>query len=170
MNTRRMIWNLIKKRPSDCSNRQLKEFETLVRKGDEVSARGLSSLIRTAEWLVFLYEGAEILAGIAALKNPRAAYKRKVFQKACSSDDPDTFVYEIGWLFVENKFRGRKLSRRLLQSAVELAPDQKVYATTRENNMKMDKTNRRCGFTVSGSAYTSDSGEYNLLLYIRLPT
>src|SRR5712692_5874316 len=157
MNTRRMNLNLIKKRPSECSNRELKEFETLERKGDEVSARGLSNLIRRSEWLVFLYEGAETLVGIAALKNPRDAYKRKVFRKACSSENPADFVYEIGWLFVEKKSRGRKLSRRLLQTAVELAPNQKVYATTRENNVEMNKTNRRCGFMVSGFPYTSNS-------------
>src|SRR5688572_22921768 len=136
--------NIIWKRPSECSESELEAFEALVNKGGEVASDRLHDRIMRAEWLVFLFEMDKTLAGVAALKNPNVNYKRDVFRKADSPEDPDKYNFEAGWIFVEPQFRRRKHSRALLQTVLKLANKQYVYATTRENNEAMQHTNLNC--------------------------
>jgi len=79
---------IVAKRPSECSKKELKEFEHLVGTGGEVALRGLHQLVSAADWLVFLFEEKNQLAGVAGLKHPRAEYKRKVFRRADSPENP----------------------------------------------------------------------------------
>ncbi len=153
------------KRPSECSDHELDAFEDLVKKGGEVAPAGLRNRIMKAEWLVFVVEEDGTFAAVAALKRPSDSYKRKVFQKARTSENPDDFTFEAGWIFVEEAFRDRKYSRLLLQTVVKLAGAKKVYATTREDNVWMRQSNVRCGLVESGSPYISHEGDYNLVLY-----
>jgi GNAT superfamily N-acetyltransferase len=145
----------------------LAAFEGLVKKGDEVAAGRLRERIKEAEWLVFLFEKDRTLAGVAALKRPSDSYKRKVFLKAKSPEAAGDFIYEAGWIYVEEQFRCRGYSRLLLEAVLKGAGGQPVYATTREGNEYMRRTNRHCGLKESGSPYPSDEGDYNLVLYTR---
>lgn len=159
--------NVVWKKPSECIKCELRMFESLINKGGEVVAYGLHDRIMRAEWLIFLFESDKTLAGIAALKKPNANYKKDVFRKANSPEDPSKFDFEAGWIFVEPQFRGRKHSHTLLQTALELADKSHVYATTREDNKAMRCTNIHCGLQESGQPYKSEEGDYNLVLYIK---
>ena len=159
--------NIEVKQPSECPENELDSFEDLVKKGEEVTFAGLHNRIKKARFLVFLYEQDKTLAGVAALKEPSINYKKKVFDKAGSKEDPDKFTFEAGWLYVEEQFRGRKYSRLLLEEVLKIAGDKQVYATTRENNVAMQRTNLRYGLSPSGHPYKSKEGNYNLILYIR---
>jgi GNAT superfamily N-acetyltransferase len=158
--------NVVVKTPSECSEEELDIFEALVMRGGEVTAVSLRGLLERAHRLIFLFEGNKTLAGIAALKAPNVGYKRKVFRKAGSEEDPDDFAFEAGWIYVEEQFRGRKYSRLLLAEILRLAGESRVYATTRETNEAMRRTNLRVGLEQSGHPYRSDEGEYNLVLYV----
>jgi len=157
--------NVMVKTPSECSEEELDIFEAFVRRGGEVTAVNLCGRLERAHRLIFLFEGTKTLAGIAALKVPNVGYKRKVFKKAASEEDPDDFAFEAGWIYVEEQFRGRKYSQLLLTEVLRLAGDSRVYATTREANEAMRRTNLRVGLEQSGRPYQSDEGEYNLVLY-----
>jgi len=157
----------VQKRPGDCTDEELNAFEGLVKKGGEVAASGLRSRIKSAQWLVFLFEENQSLAGVAALKRPSGTYKKKVFRKAKSREDPDDFRFEAGWIYIDDQFRRKGHSRVLLDAVLKLAGEGQVYATTREDNEPMRRTNRRCGLQESGSPYRSDEGEYKLVLYLR---
>jgi GNAT superfamily N-acetyltransferase len=158
---------LVRKRPSDCGDAELDGFESLVKKGGEVEANSLRNRILRAEWLVFVIEDDGTLAAVGALKRPNESYKQGVFRKARSSEDPNDFNYEAGWIFVEDAFRGRRYSLLLLQALVGAAGASRIYATTREKNDPMRRSNARCGFVQSGSAYPSEEGGYDLVLYTR---
>lgn len=158
-----IIWN----KPSECAENELKMFESLINKGGEVVTHGLYDRIMRAEWLVFLFESDKTLAGIAALKKPNDNYKKGVFRKANSPEDPSKFDFEAGWIFVEPQFRGRKHSHILLQTILELADKHHVYATTREDNEAMRRTILHCGLKESGELYKSEEGDYKLALYIK---
>jgi GNAT superfamily N-acetyltransferase len=145
----------------------LDAFEDLVREGGEVITAELRQRMLEAEWLVFALEGNRTLAGVAALKRPSKHYKEMVFYKARTPENPDEFTFEAGWFFVRGAFRGRKYSRFLLETLLTLAGGSKVYATTRETNGPMRRTNCYCGLVESGSPYPSDEGDYNLVLYVR---
>jgi len=159
--------NIISKKPSECSANELASFESLVSKGGEVNEAGLSDRIRNAESLVFLIEDNGVLSGVAALKKPLASYKKKVFNNSESKENPDEFNFEIGWIYVEEEFRGRKYSQLLLGEVLKLVGENRLYATTRENNEAMRKTNFRYGLQQSGRPYKSNDGDYNLVLYLR---
>jgi predicted GNAT family N-acyltransferase len=159
--------NIVMKKPSECSESELDSFEALVIKGGEVNATGLRDRIKKAKYLVFLFEKDKNLAGVAALKEPNNSYKKKVFRKAGSQENPNEFTFEAGWIYVEEQFRGRKYSRSLLEEVLKLAGDKQVYATTRENNEAMKRTNLNCGLQQSGHPYASEEGNYNLILYTR---
>jgi hypothetical protein len=159
--------NIVAKKPNECAKSDLKDFENLVIKGDEVAAEGLRDRMVNAEWLIFLFEDDGILAGIAALKRPTTHYKQSVFSKAESKEDPKEFPFEAGWIYVKEQFRRRHYSRDLLWKTVELAGDKLLFATTRENNEPMRRTNNHCGFQQSGQPYKSEKGNYNLILYTK---
>jgi hypothetical protein len=97
--------NIVVKKPSECSKRDLDLFEALVRKGGEVTLAGLRDRIKKARCLVFLFL-RQNLAGIAALKEPNIGYKKKVFKKAGSQEDPNEFTFEAGWIYVEEGEKG----------------------------------------------------------------
>lgn len=159
--------SVLTKHPADCSSAELDAFERLIKEGGEVVAEGLRQRITESEWLVFLKEEDGTLSAVAALKRPIGSYKRAVFRKAKSPENPSDFPCEAGWIFVKPDFRGRHYSRLLLENVLQLAGDRNVYATTRENNDRMQTTNIRCGLTQSGSAYTSNQGDYKLVLFTR---
>ena len=158
---------IVQKRPGECSEAELVAFEGLVKKGGEVATEGLLGRIKGAEWLVFLNVGDGTLAGGGALKRPADSYKEKVFRQAKSPEKADDFIFEAGWIVVDDQFRGRKYSRCLLESILKLAGTQQVYATTRENNERMRRTNQRFGLKESGRPYSSNGGDYNVVLYTR---
>lgn len=160
---------MIAKKPSDCSVEKLAAFQQLVLAGGEVANAGLEGLINDAICLVFHYTENQELAGIGALKVPRDSYKDKVFKRAKSSEDAADFPYELGWLFVVEKFRGRGLSRQLAETALKLAGGKGVYATTRVDNCPMCRTNTRLEFKRSGEPYrTTRHGRSDWLsLFVR---
>jgi len=165
-----MSHKLVAKLPSKCTPAELAVFECFVKTGGEVITGGFRELLMQAQKLVFLYEEDEnvgqALAGVAALKNPRNSYKKKVFQQAHSPESPTDYVFEAGWIFVDKKYRERGHSQNLLKTVLDLAGNSPVYVTTREKNQPMRKTNDHCGLKKSGSPYLSEDKKYNLVLYL----
>lgn len=157
---------ILHKRPAECPETDLATFEALVEQGGEVASQGLRERILRAEWLVFTMEEDGTPSGIGALKKPNESYKREVFRKAVASAKPDDFQYEAGWLFVSPAFRGRGYSRLLLAEVIRLADKKNLYATTREYNEPMRRTNQRCGLVETGSPFAAKDGDYKLLLCI----
>jgi len=165
-----MSYKLVARLPPECTPAELAAFECFVRTGGEVTTGGFRELLMQAQKLVFLYEEDEdvgqALAGVAALKTPRNSYKRKVFRKSHSPESPADYVFEAGWIFVDEKYRGRRHSQELLKAVLKFAGDSPFYATTRQENKPMRRTNTRCGLRESGSPYLSEDGKYNLVLYL----
>jgi RimJ/RimL family protein N-acetyltransferase len=158
--------NTIIKNPSDCNQHELASFEDLVRKGGEVVADGLSGRIRNAAFLMFLTKEDGSLIGISALKHPNPGYRARIFKKAGSKLRPEDFTLELGWVFVVETERGNKYSRLLVEQILPQANTERVYCTTRELNEAMIKTVGRYGFRGDGVAYRSDTGDYNLRLFV----
>jgi RimJ/RimL family protein N-acetyltransferase len=157
----------IVKNPSECTPNELAAFETMVREGEEVLAFGLPERVRRAAFLLHLVDAAGSLIGVSALKRPSVGYRAKVFDKAHSKLQPEDYVLELGWLFIAQPNRGQGLSRTLVENLLPYAGSQRVYATTRESNLPMRRTNVRCGFQKEGDPYLSDDGHYALVLYVR---
>ena len=155
------------KKPSECTAQELTAFEAMVRKGNEVNPAGLSKRIQNAAFLMFIFEDDSSLIGVSALKHPNPGYREDAFTRARSELHPDDYGLELGWIFVAESHRGRGLSRELVERLVTCAETDRIYATTREDNLPMQRTNKRCGFHLEGSPYPSKQGNYTLVLYVR---
>jgi len=119
--------HLIVKKPADCSSNEIEHFENLVKAGGEVIHSHLRDRIMRAEYLIFLQGHDEKILGVAALKRPNAHYREEVFYKAGSSEDPDEFNLEIGWIYVIEDCRGLGYSRRLLEEAIKMSASRAFF-------------------------------------------
>lgn len=155
------------KKASECSVDELRAFMALVIQADEVDPEGFEGRLKRAERLIFIFE-AEELIGIAAIKRPSMSYIKRVFEKAQFTGNPNSFVFELGWIVIKEHFRGQRLSRVLMEKALQCTMGHKVFATTRADNIAMQKTNERYGFHIVGKRYpTSRVGRhYYLNLFI----
>lgn len=151
--------------PSSCTTVEIEIFKALVVKGDEVSKDGLSDRIVRAEALGFAYMGS-VLIGIGALKKPSDAHRASVFTKSGTILKPEDFPLELGWFFVEKNYRGRGISKLLIQKLVDVAGKRRVFATSRVDNKLMHRSIENAGFTQVGHAYASDRGEYSIMLFV----
>jgi GNAT superfamily N-acetyltransferase len=158
-----------KRRPSECSIRQLAEFRRLVKAGGEVMSAGLDRRIQSAAWLAFAFDDHGTLVAVGALKRPGEGYRRSVFRKAACSMPPINYALELGWIFVDQERRGTGNARLLTQSLVELSGSEELYATTRTDNIAMKRTLIRFGFLECGSSYLSNTRDYELVLFVRSP-
>lgn len=154
------------KRPTECSSVELKLFYDTVSQSGEVTEIGLRQRILSAQALAIAYEQG-CLVGVAALKVPNPNYRQNTFSKAKTALSPEQFPDELGWVFIHEAYRGRKISYRLVQELIATSHSN-IYATSRSLNANMHRTLERAGFSRYGSEFLSDmnSGE-KLMLFAR---
>lgn len=141
------------KPPSEFSDADKDEFVRLVREGGEVMGGVRARLDQAASLLVIKRNGT--IKAVAALKQPIPNYRDRVFRKAGCSDLAKHFAFEIGWVFVTEDCRGEGLSGALVKSALDAAGAENVYATTRSDNIPMQRVLAKNGFKVCGTEYSS---------------
>ncbi|MCH7914906.1 MAG: GNAT family N-acetyltransferase [Deltaproteobacteria bacterium] len=152
------------KAPDACSSDEIKDFLELVGQGEEVEPGGLAGRVRKAAALVFLHVDNQ-LAGVAALKNPNDGYRSSVFRKAATETPANEFPFEVGWVFILQRYRGKRLSRKLVEAALSRSEARPVFATSRADNKAMHRTLSACGFSREGTAYASDMSNQLLELF-----
>jgi GNAT superfamily N-acetyltransferase len=156
------------KAPGDCAADELKLFCRLILEAGMVEEAGLDDLVKQAKALGFLRLGGQVV-GIAGLKRPRDAYRERVFADAKSSHLATEFPYELGWVFVSERVRGKGHSTALIAAVMDKAGQENVFATTEASNTAMQCTLRRFGFDEAGEYLSAraDRPERRLLLFLR---
>jgi predicted GNAT family N-acyltransferase len=157
---------MILKSPAECSSEELALFARFVRDGGEVQSQGLPGRIRQAKALAFLVENGQAI-GIAALKQPNQGYRAGVFAKAKAIETPDRFPYEVGWVVIDEKHRGRKLSRALVDAVLSRSEGCDVFATSVTTRKFMHRTLMHFDFAQHGQPYPSSQRDEDLFLFIR---
>jgi GNAT superfamily N-acetyltransferase len=153
-------------KPAFCSKVDLQEFCKLVRQGDEVEAQGLEARVKRAKALVFLRVDGE-LVGVAALKEPAQTYRDGVFRKAVVPGASTVFWFELGWVFVSPAHRRKGYSRVLSGAAISQSDREPLFATTRLDNVAMQKVLEDLGLRRLGESWQSDRGAKPwLVLYV----
>lgn len=153
--------------PRDCSDTQRGEFIALVRKGEEVTPDGLEKRVMSAAALIFMRAEDGQLIGIAAMKHPNDSYRKRISKKSGVWLEPKMWPNELGWAYVEEEWRGKKLSRDLVGAALNWAEEVGVFSTSRAENERMHGTLSRFGFVGKGQSYLSERGDYHLKLFVR---
>ena len=151
--------------PSDCTAQALADFEKLVIEGGAVNPQGLAERIRKASRLLFLRTSDDQLVGVGALKQPRAAYRNRVFADARATVSADEYPIELGWVVVTKSRQGRRLSTRIVGELLPFAKNENIFATTRADERVMSFASDY-GFEINGKPYPSGHG-YDLVLYLR---
>lgn len=152
--------------PERCTKTELHQFCELVRQGGAVESHGLENRVRKAQALVFLHVDGETV-GIAAIKNPSAGYRDDVFRKAGVPQAGNQFHLELGWVFVLPDHRGKGYSLILSAAAMSQAERKPTFATTRLDNLAMQRTLEHLGFTRLGDSWQSTRGNKpRLVLYV----
>lgn len=151
------------KQPIACTEAERREFARLVRQAFP-AAVNLEARIGAAWWLGFHYAADDTLAAVAALKAPDEQRRADVFQKAETPASIADYRVELGWVFVDPAYRGRRIAEQLGRALLTHAPEPRVFATTRRSNVPMIRTLRELGFARSGKPFPWRSAEFLLFL------
>lgn len=151
--------------PDECSETELRDFAALVHAGGEVSPAGLEQRIAAARKLFFVHAG-DCLVATGALKIPVSRYRASVFRRAKATCRPRDFAIELGWIFVMPSMRGKKISRKLVQAAVQQAPGEAIFATSRTDNQAMHASLEAFGFAKHGCDYLSADRSARIALFL----
>jgi len=154
------------KTPHSCSGHELAEFARLVREGFEGSDEGLPGRIQKAIRLVFHYCSGSELTAIAALKATDARERACLFGMA-GTPASNQHELELGWVFVDPRFRGRGIARALCRQLLKGAPGTGIFATTRPNNEPMKRILSTLGFVQAGKPFPHRRRDEELILYLQ---
>lgn len=153
--------------PTAFSDAQIDAFAGLVVSEGEVDAHQLRERIENSRALVMIYDDA-ILVGTAAIKNPGPEYRNGVFEKAKSTQLASSHPIELGYVVVAKSHRGLKLSWRLADAALPFVGPDPIFATTRVDNIAMNRVLPARGFISSGGPYESiEHPGSHIRLYVR---
>jgi len=155
------------KKPSECTDEELDSFCSFVREGGQVMLQGLKGRVTKAVALAFVFVNGG-LAAVGAIKRPGEGYRSSTFKKAGVTEDPTDFAVELGWVFVSEEHRGKKLSRVPVEALFPVVGTQNCFATSDVKRIGMHKTLKRYGFSKVGKPYESDLDKDMLLLFLRV--
>jgi predicted GNAT family N-acyltransferase len=145
---------------------KLNAFCQLIREEGQVDLEGLEEQVRRAYALVFLFDRTDLI-GTAAIKQPRLDYKRRVFEMGAVPEMEEAYSFELGYVVVAKSHRNRKLSRQLVDAAIESVPDVPLFATSRSDRVAMHRTLERYNFRRVGQTYQSIEQGAEVLLFVR---
>lgn len=148
-------FKFIIKNPKSCSHFEIEKFHELVLKSGQVEKIGLMSRIMNTELLGYCYSN-DTLVSISAVKKPNEGYKKSVFEKAGIENLAIKYLFEIGYAFTENEYRGNSLNFQINKQLLSNLGSKPVYATS--NNEIMMKNLEKLGFERIGNSFL---GKYN---------
>ncbi|OBU17602.1 hypothetical protein AYY19_13180 [Photobacterium aquimaris] len=148
------------KSPSECTDSEIDVFVRLTIEGGQVSPNNLTTKVKRAEKLVFIWEGGVCVA-IAGLKNPADTYRNRVFAKAKVEDQKNDYKYEIGYIY--SKIKG--VGNELMEAVLKASNSASLFATTKNTNNVMQYLLPKYGFERLGQSYLNDTEEYHLGLF-----
>ncbi len=120
--------------------------------GEQVKKPGVEWRIRRARLLGFYYENNR-LVGTLGIKRFVRTYKKNIFRKARVFDESKKYESELGWAYTLPKYRGRGIFSSLNRKILSVAGHENLYATTRADNIAVQKTLQKNGFKIIGRPY-----------------
>lgn len=151
--------------PADAPALLRQQFMALVLRGGEVRKDTLPGLVDNALVIGFVWV-KQTLAAAGATKRPHVGYRAGVFDKAALAD-PERYPYELGWIFVDERFRSMGMARALTAKLVHGLEDSPVYATSRVDNEGMHKALVGAGFHQAGQPYAGRRRGERLQVFLK---
>lgn len=152
-------------KPAAFSAEEKRLFCKLVEAGGEVDTAVLQQNVMDAKALTFA-RSSEKLLGVAALKVPKRSYRKKVSQSSGFNLCSDRYPFELGYVFVQQAVRGTGLSHRLVDTTLNAADGNFVFATVRTDNPGMLRTLERANFFQVGNEYSGRLANTSIRLLV----
>lgn len=143
--------------PHILGKRQIYEFASAVKAGGEVDSDSLAARVLQAAWLAIIsVDGKPV--GVGALKLPTKHHREEL--SACSGVDVSEgeYKYELGWIMIDPRCRGQKLSRELVAALLAKAGTAGVFCTVRVDNLAVQTACKGFGFIETGDRWTGNRG------------
>ena len=157
---------IVAQSPGDFGESEMQDFIAMVRAGGEVGDAVLEENVRNASCLVVVRQDACLVA-VAALKNPKANYRKNIYTKTGVALDAHDFPFELGYIFVLPSARNQGIGLKLCNAALSRVRGKGIFATARTNNDGMHVILPRFGFSKIGKRYSSARGGHQLQLFLR---
>lgn len=160
------------KTPSQCSKKELTEFEKMLRLAHERFAewKDLTSRILAAKYLLFIPDDYGRFIAITSMKWPMLSYKKKIFRLSGSPLSSDDYDLEQGWTYIDPEFRRRGLAERLIGASISVVGNQHTtYATVHSSNYTIRRIVEDDGFIPSGNPFPSSFYGGEEFLYVQPP-
>ncbi len=142
------------------SSEEVNLIKKVVLEAGEVDENTFNNLLAKNPVLI-LYPEAKNVKAVGALKIPNDSYKKKVFHESNSELNPDDYRYELGWIVSLENGNGKQTTEILARY------ESKMYATIRDENLRMISIIESLGFKKIGQSYKSNRGNYRVGLYTK---
>lgn len=154
------------KKYSDLSEPERVQIINLILKGDEVNSATLPNRLSESALIAYFIDSNKIMA-TATIKMPLDSYKTKVFYDSNSNLSISDYIYELGYVMVDENCRGGKLASRLCRELTKIFLSQNLFATTRVDNVPMQKILKNNYFSEIGIMYPNRTNTTFLKLFIK---
>lgn len=154
------------KKPEELTNKEFKTIYQLILKGNEVDANTLQHRLTRAALVCFAIIDSKIIA-IAVIKRPSKKYRDSIFTKAQIIDKSNQYKYELGYVFTETDYRGKKISSKLCNQLCDIFLAHNVFATTRSKNKPMQKILVKNHFLPTGVPFHNRKNTDELILFVK---
>ena len=142
------------------------EIQGLIIKGNEANASLVENRLYSSALTAYFKDGDSIMA-TTSIKIPETYYINEVFNKALTYLNPSKYIFELGYVFVESRYRNQKLASILCAELMNKFKNEHLFSTTRTDNLGMQSILHTLGFEPSGKSYLSLSKTKLLQLYLR---
>lgn len=144
---------------------EINQFKELLKKGGQVDPNTIEKLLHKNPVLAMIFDNKRIIS-IGCMKIPFKNHKKYVFEKSKSTLNPNDYSLELGWLVTDENYRRKGYCELIIQELLVKFSNKKIYATTQQNNEKIQSILEKNNFKISGQEFPSKIGNYKLLLWV----
>jgi len=153
-------------RPHILGAANVAKFARAVAAGGEVSTDSLQERVKRAAYLAVLtVDGKPV--GVGALKIPTDGHRDSVTCGSGVDVSESEYKYELGWVVVMPEYRGRKLSRMIVDALLARVGDAGVFCTVRGDNLAVQAACAGYGFVEAGTRWQGTRGMLGLGIWQR---
>lgn len=143
----------------------LSKILLLIKNGGAVPHMTLQNLQHNCNKIFYINQNDEIIS-TGALKNDRPLYRNNVFYKASFAEKFTTYM-ELGYVATSSCHLQQGFAKAICKKIIQNFPNINIFATTKIDNVGMQKILTELGFIVQGNSYQSLHGDYNINLLIK---
>jgi len=144
----------------------LSEILQLLKNGGAIPNLNSASILENCHNICYIKDNEEI-ASTGAIKFDRPDYRKGVFNKA-GVGDVNTSYLELGYVATSYNHSRKGYAKAICHSIIQNFPLNNIFATTRTDNMGMQKILTELGFTIRGHSYKSTNGDYKINLLTKI--